>query len=902
MAEAFVRHPPRSPRPSADLAVDEYARMNKLSIDIQSYNPVSYLKSTANSLLESQGQGYGEDDSLPDLDIPFRLSLSEPPVISKGSVSFLGSIARREDDEAIMDRAIQAACSSPRRHLKVALPLLRSDHESDWRELLRDVRERTNVHLYSNMLPLEPLEISLDEAPEYPESAHSFRSQLARDADASQLAISQDALRFLATTLAIDKDVENPEQLLVGGSRDRRSFMSRDVTPPITPLSVPEELYTPGPDRCQVPVASDPCSLIEEDLVAAQSALIAASSPPILGTPVLPSSPGVETFSPAVRRTESLKVEQPLIPSRPNSPPENRTIDLKQAAESAQLAVDADCDVDAYSWKEIPDLLSDELLEELQAGAHSANLAIEQERLEHADAIARVQVPIMDFAITKPGWQRLGQDSSRHIKYLLQAPGMALTRLKGNYRERDYWWAPFPYRLRHVSLDESPDDVVEVDDVLRMYNDAELPTAASCVQKRPGVAILREAEDDEEEEEIQVSHNQSVGLTDILRKRKLELQEAEPGRSPPSSDTSVVDLVRHPQHARPANATRLTRLLVDNDDPNATATLLANYVNLRTSKRQKNEASSFFGPKKSAQNEANFLGHGAKKHTKEDEAPRSNVAPIEKLEAAPVPDLRGSSNPIKMIVALTIGRGILGWIEKLLPEAKLVERDFNHWNTVAWNRNMVSRSPIISSLAAEADVVVSPVTGIILTTLIKVIQKPLPGQKSKTAIQERVEKVSARYERLIVLVSQSNRDDESTRDLYASECAPFAEFSGLVLGLNPNSQVYFVGGGEETLAKWLVAMIQRYSFEADGLQGLLISDETTWELIMRRAGMNAYAAQVILAELKGISNNDPQGPSMGELQRFILMTPRERVEQFSGVMGGTDVLKRVGAALDGPWE
>lgn len=219
MTEAFV-HSPRNPRPVADQAVDEYARMNKLSIDIQSYNPVSYLKSTANSLLESQVQGYGEDESLPDLHIPFRLSLSEPPVISKDSVSFLSYIARREDDEAIMSRAIQSACSNQKRHMKVALPLLRSDHESDWRELLRDVNARTSVHLQSNMLPLEPLEISLDEAPEYPESAYSFHSQLARDTDSSQLAISQDALRFLATTLAIDTDAESSEKLLVGGSHD----------------------------------------------------------------------------------------------------------------------------------------------------------------------------------------------------------------------------------------------------------------------------------------------------------------------------------------------------------------------------------------------------------------------------------------------------------------------------------------------------------------------------------------------------------------------------------------------------------------------------------------------------------------------------------------------------------
>ncbi|KAK8042486.1 hypothetical protein PG994_012969 [Apiospora phragmitis] len=827
MAEACV-HPPSSPSSVVGLPVDEYARRNGLSLDFRTYDPISYLASTASSQLVTQRQEQGEYGSLPNLHIPFDLSLDEPPIISKGSVDFLSSITQREDDEAIMSQAIQASCSNQIRHLKVALPLLRSDHESDWRRLLRDVKSRTSARLYSNMLPLEPLEISLDEAPEYPESAYSFHSQLGT-ADTSQLAISQDALRFLATALAIEKDAEVREQFLVEEFSDRKPLVSREITPLITPLLVSEELYAPGPDRCQIPIASDPSSLLEEDLEAAQSALIAASSSPIRGTPDLPSTSEVETITPVIRKTESLKVEQPLIPSRPSSPPKKHAVNLQEATESAQLAVDADCEFDSHALKEMPELFSDELLEELKAGAYSANLAIEQEHLEQADAIARVQVPILDFAIKESEWKKLGQESNRHIKYLLHAPGMRLKKWKESYRNGI---SGGPHYLIGFGLDN----------VLRMYNEAEIQTTASYVWKRPGLAILREPGDDDEEEYFQVSHHQSMDLPDILRKRKLELADAELDRSSPSSNASIVDLVRHPKEAQSTSAARSSRLLIGNDEPNATAALLANYVDLRATKRQKTEVSSFFGPKKLAQIDAKAL------------------------------------------------------------EAQLVERDFDRWDTVAWNRNMVSRSPIGSPLAAEADVVVSPATGIILTTLIKVIQKPLPGQKSKTTIKERVEKVSARYERLIVLVSQSSRVDESTRDLSASECASFAEFSGLVVGLNPNSQVYFIGGGEETLAKWLVASIQRYSVEAAGLQTLLIDDETTWELILRRAGMNAYAAQIILAELKGINNLDSQGQAVGELQRFILMAPQERVAQFSQMMGGTNVLRRVGAVLDNPWE
>ncbi|KAK8119394.1 uncharacterized protein PG998_004020 [Apiospora kogelbergensis] len=880
MAQADLR-PLGGRTPGVEIPVDEYARQNELTIDFLSYNPSSEVTPAASLLLQSTCLGQAEDDDLlPKLHIPFRLSPDEPPVISKDSVNFLNSVARREDDEVVMRRAIQTSCASQIRHLKMELPLLESDHEADWRKLLRDVRSTTSVNLYSNMLPFEPLEISSDEAPQYPESAYSFRSQLQLDARNYQLVLTHDTLRYLATALAIDKNTDVQERLLLDGMSHHKPIASREITPPVSPLLMPKELYTPGSDRCQIPFASDPSSLLEDDLKAAQSVLFAASSPPILGIPDLPPASEVETLTPVTRSTESLKVEQPLIPSNPISSPKKHTIDLREAAGSVNLACDTDCDLEHYARKDIPELFSDELLEELKASAFPANMAVEQERLEHADAIARVQ-----------------------------AFGMAVTKWKGNHRERDYWWAPFPSSLRLVSFDESLDGDTELihGDLLRMLNDAEFSTAASYVWKRPGLAILRELDNEDEEEVLQVGGNGeptgSPGIQTLLRKRKFELDTADRDTSLPLINASDVNPVRHPNQAQSTDTARRTNLLVGNDDPNATSALLANYVDLHTSKRRKNEISSFFSPRKPVQAEMKaIIDRRIENHTKDNGSSLSAMRPIEKLKSAPVPSLGEPSGSTKIIVTLSLGPGMLGWIEKLLPEAELIERDFDRWNTVAWDRNMVSRSPIISHLAAEADVIVSPATGIILTSLLKVIQKPLPGQKSETAIRGRIEKVSTRYERLIVLVSQANRVDESTRDLSASECASFAGFSGFVLGLNPDSQVYFVGGGEETLSKWLVALIRRHSPEAAEVQSLLLEEETTWELILRRAGMNAYAAQIILAELKAITIRGPQGQAMGELQRFILMTPQERIAQFSPLMGGSNVLARVGSVIDAQWE
>jgi hypothetical protein len=158
-----------------------------------------------------------------------------------------------------------------------------------------------------------------------------------------------------------------------------------------------------------------------------------------------------------------------------------------------------------------------------------------------------------------------------------------------------------------------------------------------------------------------------------------------------------------------------------------------------------------------------------------------------------------------------------------------------------------------------------------------------------------------RYERLIILVSEANRQDEGVRALAESECAAFSDFAGFVAGLDTATQVHYVGGSEETLSRWLAYFITKYSYEATKVDDLLIESETTWELILRRAGMNVFAAQVVLSSLKeprGISKEDN---ARRGLAAFINMPPEERLAKFGQLLGGERVLRRVGTALDFKW-
>jgi hypothetical protein len=221
-------------------------------------------------------------------------------------------------------------------------------------------------------------------------------------------------------------------------------------------------------------------------------------------------------------------------------------------------------------------------------------------------------------------------------------------------------------------------------------------------------------------------------------------------------------------------------------------------------------------------------------------------------------------------------------------------------NMTQWLPNSVTRSPVLSPLASESDIIVSPRTGIILTNICKVKQRPLPGQKAKVEIQDRVEKVSLRYEHLVVVVSEGN-DEETTSGLPETDSLALAEFAGFCSSLEATIIVQFVAGGEETLAKWLVAMMIQYGTQDAGTQ--LLQDETRWELFLRRAGMNAFAAQTVIAALKAPEGVDPEGSKAGMfgLTGFVEMGDEERNRRFETLLGGRRVLRLVGKCIDAKW-
>ncbi|KAI2473590.1 hypothetical protein F4781DRAFT_427216 [Annulohypoxylon bovei var. microspora] len=892
--------------------LDEYARANGLSVDSQGDVSPLFDHVQGTQLLSDEQT---DDTSLPQLHIPYLVPRNEQLTISKECLELLSSVTSLGRDN---EQEFNLPASRNFTRLKLELPLLRSDPEHDCRELARCVKEQRGADIDLTSVPSEPLDTSNDESLDFPDTAYQYKQKLRTEIQDEKLDIPRKVLCYFASTLkdewTRDKQHELEDTLLHRKAGLSQRLQDLTITPPLSPCDYHEDFFIPDEQACQIPISSDPSTLLEGDIDRAEADLLQQDecldtpTPLDLESPPTSSSGDLPLLEPKRSNISLLKVEGPLTPL--NSLPSSselaidmsdftKGVDIDQVLEEQQSG-----QIDETTVR-IPDkIFSDDTLALLEDKAAEAKRNIEQEQLQSADAIARIEIPTMDFSIPVPDWQKVTSDAASQLACIEKTYGLfkILPWPKNFQAERELRWSPFPSRMGHISLNELIDGDDNAGNLFDCPGVNEVKTSADYVWKKPGLAILRELEEESEQSEPPWENGDDINIESLVRKRRLESTNLDLEHDNSSGSASPVSLIHIPENPTSISS-QLPNLLLSYNDSSATSTLVSNHINFHTSKRQKNTRSSFF---------PSFT----KSVAQVEEKKNSEVAAAIKLEAkntsqpnpkpkpevpTPCPKYQPASVPTKIIKTLTLERGVFSRLEKFYPNAEIIERDFDRWNTLTWDRNSVSRSPIVSPLAAEADIIVSPTTGIVVTTLLKAIQKPAPGHKSLAAIRERIRSIALRYERLIVLVSEGNSIDETARDLVPSECAAYAEFSGFVVGQDTNAHVYYVGGGNYTLTKWLVSFLTRYAPEADRVKDVLIQEETLWELFLRRAGLNAYAAQAILGQLKAPDNiPEEEGGNYG-LPKFIRMAPVERVEMFRGVMGGERVLRRVNEVLETRW-
>jgi hypothetical protein len=455
--------------------------------------------------------------------------------------------------------------------------------------------------------------------------------------------------------------------------------------------------------------------------------------------------------------------------------------------------------------------------------------SVEREQLHDETPVSHVNVPVMDFTSSEPPW-RQQLDSNSFI-----------SDFKNDYQdfchwsgvrkvEHELWWMPFPRDLEKAAVDEEINDRESMASLLADLATSDV-TEPTVTWKRCDLQVLNHDDTDDELDSGFFNADEDSEMSNLLRKRKKQYEGAgfqngaisllqnhfSPGQVM-SSKSEVSGSWRQPE-----GANRLS-------DVFSATNAVTNFLNVRceSSKRRKVTDSSYYA-----------LAKASNPKSAEDGLNASTTSLHSQDQSAtllPVPELSPPSFPCPFVVssAILTQRRFFRRLEQLLPAAELIERDFNKPLIPQTHSHNSQLRSLGSFTEDEADVIASPSTGILLTSLQKIKQRALPGQAACSVVQERIVKVARRYERLLVLVSEGrvapSRINSSmiasamTNGLDSKDCEALAELIGFVAGLEDNVIVMYVAGGEEELVKWLVGcMIQCSNLEQPFK---LLQDET----------------------------------------------------------------------------
>jgi hypothetical protein len=925
--------------------VVEYARINGIARDHTLDNTsINHLLLMQNGLAEFLDHAY-----LPQLQASHNIE-EERMSISQSAARLLASAVQRETDESINESILPSLDCRDVKKMYVELPLLQTDHQSDCQDFGR--WDGFEIPLHHINFPLEMVDIENNEGLEFPEEFYNFEVETMEKVKQKKIEVMKSSMLFLQNALKVDfsahqKDevwssVLTPYKVLFRPLRTEYQALltikkrqeSSYVTPPLSPMALSpmaspllDNLEIPD-DICHIPLLSDPASLTGGDLEQIEEKLFKQDVPTSIRNKIYGKgeeseeqyiNPGdiysppecldkLETPSPQERQgIQESKVEETLTPPTPTDLSKkvrfNKVIEELLYSRPQSVLTMSDAVIDTKFFEEA-----------FGKSGEQAMQQVEQEKL--VDTTHRVDIPTMDFSTPRPPWLEADQGTDavqRSIQTVITKAKLEMCWPGLKQLHPKLPWAPFPHGLAKFALREdlcAPPHSWEL--FVHGLNDADVVTSSDLTWKLEGLKILKEDSDDEEEE-LEMGHFETdvQDISSLIRKRKKEIEVEQEGCEHVQKQCNIsfnqnVHIGRKPVQGFEAAG------LISTEAP-----LTLEKRNLKRLRAEQQLQEPLLTDMFSSTHSLNkFLEIRGVKRPKLAEQPEPPVFANQSLIQLPIrnsPDLPirtpvtqplpapaiGASNlPVDVILSSTMlkNRPLIRNLNALIPKLNIVERDFSAHNTVTWLPNSITRSPTTSPLAWEADFIISPSTGIILTTLQKIKQKPLPGQKNKVAIRDRIEKVSIRYENLTILVTSDHTELDN------NDCLAWADFVGWTLSLDGSVIVNLVPEEEkESLSRWIVGLMIRYRVPPER-RVFLLETETWWEIFLRKAGMNAYAAQSVIGDLRS-SDGLPEEESMNGkygLAAFVRMSQRERLQRF-GEMCGRRVIDRVGAAIETTW-
>ncbi|KAK6329653.1 hypothetical protein TWF730_006200 [Orbilia blumenaviensis] len=255
-------------------------------------------------------------------------------------------------------------------------------------------------------------------------------------------------------------------------------------------------------------------------------------------------------------------------------------------------------------------------------------------------------------------------------------------------------------------------------------------------------------------------------------------------------------------------------------------------------------------------------------------------------------------------------------IKSFCPTSKFIERGFEPFSST--HKIFGKQDQVPDEQTLEADIIVSPLVGVILTDLKTIRQRPLPNTNTASAssfptstvnslpkpsdgIRDRISHLSGRYQTLIVGVSidfgGGTDSGNGQVELGSTDCAILAAFIGFCEAIGDvEVSVIPTGGkaGVQELGKWVVEIMGLYSrqWKNVGLEVGVAEMESKWENFLRNSGMNSYAAQAVLTKL--------QQSGCG-LVDFVTIEKESRRVIFEQFVGGK-ILERFEEVVGAGWQ
>lgn len=525
-----------------------------------------------------------------------------------------------------------------------------------------------------------------------------------------------------------------------------------------------------------------------------------------------------------------------------------------------------------------------------------AEKTVGHERLLTAETVERVAVPQLGFILPSAPWHASPTKLLGHIYGNKIDPlelDIDISELKkavwplSSEIERRLRWTPFSV----ASIDLDLEETIPIDE-----SRSHFWTQPTCLDtdtltwKPEGLRILDEIKAFDVDELLEGPVSDSQTLECLVRKRRRDLQ----------ADSGTSRELHPPISKKVYSQDSLISSMAVN------LASLGNFIQTRTRQLQ---AKARLGLDK---------GTAATKVA----APISPVRAILQdsdgervLAASPLQSLLSASrrtmsqDPRLFVVSANFfnDRRLVRLIHKKYMAADFMERDFSL--SADLRSNLPTESTTLSKRQGpspdhDAHMILSPSTGLLWTTLRKVKQRPLPGQAFGSAIQESIKRVARNYEKLIVIIDEDRRPDVGDPNFHVGsvlatdDSEAIAQFTTFCAGLEDETVVLFSSGGVEELSDCIVAMMVVYGLPHSGKR--LKHEETPWETFLRRAGMNTYAAQVVLKELYR-QNMDHRASHDFGLTAFAKMSEQDRFARFEILLGGKKLLSRMTQVFEGRW-